>query len=81
MNLKDKAKLLPQSPGIYIMRDSLSNIIYVGKSKNLRKRVYSYFIKQNNATSKIEKLIKILKIFNIYVQTQNWKLYYWSVLL
>ncbi|KEI96620.1 GIY-YIG nuclease [Clostridium botulinum A2B3 87] len=70
MNLKDKAKLLPQSPGIYIMRDSLSNIIYVGKSKNLRKRVYSYFIKQNNATSKIEKLIKNIKDFQ-YICTDT----------
>ncbi|AVQ47368.1 GIY-YIG nuclease family protein [Clostridium botulinum] len=70
MNLKDKAKLLPQSPGIYIMRDSLSNIIYIGKSKNLRKRVYSYFIKSNNITSKVEKLVKNIKDFQ-YICTDT----------
>ncbi|MDS1004596.1 GIY-YIG nuclease family protein [Clostridium sporogenes] len=70
MNLKDKAKLLPQSPGIYIMRDSLNNIIYVGKSKNLRKRVYSYFIKSNNVTSKVEKLMKNIKDFQ-YICTDT----------
>ncbi|EJO5348394.1 GIY-YIG nuclease family protein [Clostridium botulinum] len=70
MNLKEKSKLLPQSPGIYIMRDSLNNIIYVGKSKNLRKRVYSYFIKSNNVNSKIEKLVKNIKNFQ-YICTDT----------
>lgn len=70
MNLKDKSKLLPQSPGIYIMKDSLGNIIYVGKSKNLRKRVYSYFIKLNNASSKVEKLVKNIKDFQ-YICTDT----------
>ncbi|WP_069999733.1 GIY-YIG nuclease family protein [Cellulosilyticum sp. I15G10I2] len=41
--LQQKAKLLPSLPGIYMMRDSLGNIIYVGKSKALKKRVSSYF--------------------------------------
>jgi excinuclease ABC subunit C len=70
LNLKDKAKLLPQSPGIYIMMDSLNNIIYIGKSKNLRKRVYSYFIKSNNLSSKVEKLIKNVKDFQ-YICTDT----------
>lgn len=43
MNLKEKLKKLPSSPGVYLMKDWLNSIIYVGKSKNLRSRVDSYF--------------------------------------
>ena len=34
---------LPNKPGVYIMRDSTDTIIYIGKAKNLIKRVKSYF--------------------------------------
>lgn len=43
MNLTEKVHSLPLSPGVYLMKDSLGNIIYVGKAKRLRKRVQSYF--------------------------------------
>ena len=36
---------LPNKPGVYIMRDSTDTIIYIGKAKNLVKRVKSYFRK------------------------------------
>ena len=41
--LKDRLKTVPNKPGCYLMRDSRGVIIYVGKAKNLRKRVLSYF--------------------------------------
>jgi len=41
--LKDKVHNAPRGTGIYLMKDEHSNIIYVGKSKNLRTRVRSYF--------------------------------------
>ncbi len=42
--LHGKARGLPQSPGVYLMKDTRSVVIYVGKSLNLRDRVSSYFI-------------------------------------
>ena len=42
-NIKLKIKLLPELPGIYTFKDSSHNIVYVGKAKNLKKRVKSYF--------------------------------------
>lgn len=41
--LKEKAKSLPPVPGVYLYRDSHGDIIYVGKAKNLKNRVGSYF--------------------------------------
>ncbi len=42
-DLKDKVRSLPETPGVYLMKDRLGRIIYVGKAKSLRKRVSSYF--------------------------------------
>ncbi len=41
--LKAKVRALPDGPGVYLMKDRLGRIIYVGKAKSLRKRVASYF--------------------------------------
>jgi len=43
MDLKDKIRQLPAAPGVYLMRDAEGGIIYVGKARNLRQRVRSYF--------------------------------------
>jgi len=43
MSLEDKISQLPASPGVYLMRDAAGTIIYVGKARNLRQRVRSYF--------------------------------------
>lgn len=50
----DKIKLLPTTPGCYLMKDKHENIIYVGKAKNLKSRVRSYFTGSHNyKTSKL----------------------------
>lgn len=43
MNLRAKARELPNRPGVYLMRDRLGQVIYVGKARSLRKRVAQYF--------------------------------------
>src|SRR2546422_2255853 len=43
MNLKAKVRDLPNKPGVYLMRDQLGRVIYVGKARSLRKRVGQYF--------------------------------------
>ncbi len=47
--LKDKLALLPINPGCYLMKDKDNKIIYVGKAKNLKNRVKSYFTGAHNA--------------------------------
>lgn len=46
MKLENKLKNLPVSPGVYLMKDSKHRVIYVGKAKNLKNRVKSYFQKK-----------------------------------
>src|SRR3954463_11577226 len=41
--LREKIRTLPDSPGVYLMKDRLGRIIYVGKAKSLRKSVSTYF--------------------------------------
>ena len=41
--LETKIALLPKTPGVYILKNKKSIIIYVGKAKNIRSRVQSYF--------------------------------------
>ena len=47
-NLRLKLDALPKEPGIYLMKRKDGEIIYVGKAKNLRNRVRSYFRDENN---------------------------------
>ncbi|ADL50969.1 GIY-YIG nuclease family protein [Clostridium cellulovorans] len=67
MNLKEKIKGLPSVPGVYLMKDSLENIIYIGKSKNLKNRVSSYFQNSKNHSSKVIRLVQNLKDFDYII--------------
>jgi len=45
LNLREKLKLVPESPGVYLFKDKEGKIIYIGKALSLKKRVRSYFQK------------------------------------
>ena len=58
MTAKEQAHALPDNPGVYMMKNRDDRIIYVGKAKNLRKRVTSYFLPNRDAktTALVEKI-------------------------
>ena len=55
--IKQKINSLPQKPGVYQYLDAEGNIIYIGKARNLKKRVSSYFNKEHT-NAKLKLLIK-----------------------
>ena len=55
--LKEKVALLPQSPGVYQFLGSDGQVIYVGKAKNLHRRVYSYFTSKANESPKVRVMV------------------------
>jgi excinuclease ABC subunit C len=57
-NLQNKLDSLPSSPGVYLMKDSQGKILYVGKGKDLHKRVLSYFRKKDHSSPKIRVLVE-----------------------
>jgi excinuclease ABC subunit C len=57
MELRDKANLLPFSPGVYLYKDAEGRVIYVGKAKSLRDRVRNYFSEERLADAKTGALI------------------------
>jgi excinuclease ABC subunit C len=61
--LKDKVKDLPSSPGVYLMKDANGSIIYVGKAKNLKNRVRTYFQNSKAHSQKVNKLKANIKDF------------------
>jgi excinuclease ABC subunit C len=63
--IKEKVKNLPSTPGVYLMKDSRGSIIYVGKAKNLKRRVQSYFQQSKAHPQKIIKLVSNIRDFDI----------------
>ncbi len=72
-NLEEKFKLLPDSPGCYQMLDKKNRIIYVGKAKNLKNRVRSYFHGAHNA--KTTKLVSEIVDFNYVITASELEAY------
>jgi excinuclease ABC subunit C len=59
VNLKEKVRHLPDKPGVYLMKDRLGRIVYVGKANSLKRRVSSYF-QQGRARAVMQPKIRAL---------------------
>jgi len=69
-DIKEELKKLPDKPGVYIMHDKTDAIMYVGKAKNLNKRVHQYFVKHLNRGPKIIYMMTKLAYFE-YIVTDS----------
>ena len=71
MEVRDKIDLLPHSPGVYRYYDSAGNVIYVGKAKDLFKRVHQYFVAPERLNTKTRLLVsKIADVQYSVVDTE-----------
>jgi len=70
--LKNTIALLPEKPGIYQFYDQTGKLIYIGKAKNLKKRVSSYFSRTSYENRKIQVMVgKVHEIKHIVVPTEH----------
>lgn len=70
--MKEKISILPTGPGVYRFLDASGTIIYIGKAKNLRKRVQQYFVNPENLTTKTRMLVsKIADIQHTVVESEQ----------
>lgn len=67
VTIEEKLKQLPTSAGIYIHKNASGKIIYIGKAKNLRNRVRSYFHSSRNHDPKTRQLVKLITDFEFIV--------------
>ncbi len=65
--VRQKLALLPDKPGVYLMKDTLGQIIYVGKAKLLKNRVKSYFTGSHDG--KTARLVSQITDFE-YIMTE-----------
>lgn len=68
-NIQEELKNVPDNPGVYQMKNEFGEIIYVGKAKNLKKRVRQYFQSKNHS-GKIKAMIRNIAEFE-YIITDN----------
>lgn len=62
-DIKESLKNLPDTPGVYLHKDGLGQVIYVGKAINLKRRVSSYFQKSKNHSQKVKTMVKEIAEF------------------
>lgn len=71
--LKNRALTLPLSPGVYIMKDKVGDVIYVGKAKKLKNRVSQYFQDSASHTFKTRQMISKIDSFDVIVAASEFE--------
>jgi len=69
-DFKAQLKVLPEKPGVYLMKNILGEIIYVGKAKILKNRVRQYFQNSKNHSEKVRAMVKNISEFE-YIVTDS----------
>lgn len=69
-DFEQQLKTLPQKPGVYIMKNDLGEVIYVGKAKILKNRVRQYFQNSKNHSEKVRAMVRHIAEFE-YIVTDN----------
>ena len=69
-DFKAQLKILPDKPGVYLMKNILGEIIYVGKAKVLKNRVRQYFQNSKNHSEKVKAMVKNISEFE-YIVTDS----------
>src|SRR4051812_27819138 len=65
--LESKIKGLAEEPGVYMMKDASGGILYVGKAKNLKSRVSSYFQDSKDKSSRTELMVRKIADFEVVI--------------
>ena len=68
-NFGEKLQEVPHKPGVYIMRDRIGRIIYVGKAKDLRKRLSNYFTPSRRSRADIKTRALVDSIWDFEINT------------
>jgi excinuclease ABC subunit C len=72
MEPREKAALLPEKPGVYLFKDAVGTVVYVGKARSLRSRVRSYFLESRRADAKTGSLAReIAELETILVENER----------
>ncbi len=69
--IQEKYCQSPHSPGVYLMKDAKGKIIYVGKAKDLKKRLASYFISKQHPDTKTAALLGMIKNFDLVITASD----------
>ncbi len=69
--ITEQLRQLPTSPGVYLMKDTEGNIIYVGKAANLRHRIRSYFTARQKLSPKLQRMVARVNDFDFFVTSSE----------
>lgn len=69
--IQEKLQLLPDKPGVYLMKNEDGRIIYVGKAINLKNRVRSYFQSSRNHSPKVRAMVEKIATFEYIITTSE----------